>query len=311
VGEGIKAPNSDEYSIGLAREIGNKGAFRVDYVYRDYRDFYGDFRDMSTGKVSDPTGREFDLIIVRNTNTIDRSYKGLSAQASYRANRDLQVGGNYTLSWAEGNFEGEDSGSGPVRASANDFPEYRREEWNFPVGYTNGDQRHKVRAWFNYALPIPEGLGSLDVGLLQRYDSSTGYDNTMTVDPRPYVQNPGYINPTSSVTYYLSGRGELRRDNIFRTDLSVNWSLRLPGLARGQLFLRAIVTNLFNHQRIDGFNTTILRRDNDSRFAAFNPFTETPVQGVHWDFGPEYGQVTGPGSYQAPREFSFSVGMRF
>ena len=77
------------------------------------------------------------------------------------------------------------------------------------------------------------------------------------------------------------------------------------------MFFRGVVTNLFNHQRIDGFNTTILRRDTDTRYAAFNPFTETPVQGVHWDFGPEYGKVTGPGSYQTPREAYFSVGFRF
>ncbi len=311
VGDGINAPNSDEYTIGVAREIGNKGAVRLDYVYRDYRDFYGDFRDMTTGKVSDPTGRQFDLIIVNNTNTIDRSYKGLSGQASYRFTRDLQVGGNYTLSWARGNFEGEDSGSGPVRASANDFPEYREEEWNYPEGYTNGDQRHKVRAWVNYALPLPEGLGRFDLGLLQRFDSSTGYDNTITVNPTPYVTNPGYITPTTSVTYYLSERGELRRDDIFRTDLSFNWQHRLPGLAKGQVFFRGVVTNLFNHQRIDGFNTTILRRDTNSAYAAFNPFTETPVQGVHWDYGPQYGQVTGTSDYQTPRELNFSIGFRF
>jgi hypothetical protein len=146
---------------------------------------------------------------------------------------------------------------------------------------------------------------------MQRYDSSTGYDNSMTLDPRPYVTNPGYQTPTSSVTYYLSGRGELRRDNLWRTDLSLSWAKPIPGLGKTQVFFRGVVNNLFNHQRIDGFNTTILRRDNDSRFAAFNPFTETPVQGVNWDFGPEYGQVTGPGSYQAPREAYFSVGFRF
>jgi outer membrane receptor protein involved in Fe transport len=311
VADGIKAPNSDEYSIGIAREIGNKGAVRLDYVYRNYRDFYGDFRDTTTGKVTDPNGRSFDLVIVDNTNSVDRSYKGLSGQVSYRLTRDMQVGGNYTLSWARGNFEGEDSGSGPVRASANDFPEYRQESWNFPVGYTNGDQRHKLRGWFNYALPVPAGLGRIDVGLLQRFDSSTGYDNTITLDPRSYVTNPGYLSPTSSVTYYLSERGELRRDGIFRTDLSLNWTHKLPGLTKGQVFFRGVVTNLFNHQRVDGFNTTILRRDNNSAYAAFNPFTETPVQGVHWDFGPEYGKVTGPGSYQTPREAYFSVGFRF
>jgi hypothetical protein len=311
VGDNVKSPNSDEYSVGLARELGTKGAVRVDYVYRNYRDFYGDFRDMSTGKVTDPTGRIFDLVVVKNTNSVDRSYKGLSGQVSYRLTRDLQLGANYTLSWAKGNFEGEDTGSGPVRASANDFPEYREQRWNFPIGYTNGDQRHKVRAWFSYALPLPEALGRVDVGLMQRFDSSTGYDNTITLDPRSYVTNPGYTTPTSSVTYYLSERGELRRDDIFRTDFSLSWARSLPGARRAQVFLRGVVNNLFNHQRIDGFNTTILRRDTNSAYAAFNPFTETPVQGVHWDFGPEYGKVTGTSDYQTPREASFSVGFRF
>ena len=34
VGDGLKAPNSDEVTFGLARELGGKGAARVDYVYR-------------------------------------------------------------------------------------------------------------------------------------------------------------------------------------------------------------------------------------------------------------------------------------
>ena len=51
--------------------------------------------------------------------------------------------------------------------------------------------------------------------------------------------------------------------------------------------------------------------DGRSTLAAFNPFTETPVEGVNWKKGPSYGQPTSPNSYQAPRDFSFSVGFRF
>lgn len=45
--------------------------------------------------------------------------------------------------------------------------------------------------------------------------------------------------------------------------------------------------------------------------AAFNPFTEKPIEGVHWKNGPSYGQTTSPTSSQSPREFNVSVGFRF
>jgi hypothetical protein len=284
----------------------------VDYIYRNYRDFYGDYRDMSTGKVFEPvSGRTFDLLVVRNTNDVERNYKGISSQFSYRLRSDLSVGANYTLSWARGSVEGETATDGPVRASANDMPEYRQASWNFPVGYTNGDQRHKVRGWLSYRLPLPERAGRVDLGLMQRFDSGSNYDWSASIDTRPYVDNPGYITPVSSPTYYFSDRGEFNRDSLFRTDLSIGWESRLPRVPKARIFFRAVVNNLFNQQGIDGFNTTVQTASSNSKLLPFNPFTETPVQGVNWDFGPEYGNVTGPGSYQNPRDFSFSVGVRF
>ena len=58
----------------------------------------------------------------------------------------LQVGANYTLSKMWGNANGENVGSGPIRASMDTYPEYRQESWNYPMGYNPGDQRHKLRA---------------------------------------------------------------------------------------------------------------------------------------------------------------------
>lgn len=45
--------------------------------------------------------------------------------------------------------------------------------------------------------------------------------------------------------------------------------------------------------------------------AAFNPFTETPVEGVHWRKGPEFGKPDGVRAYQIPRTYSFGAGFRF
>ena len=50
----VKSSNSDEVMVGLARQLGNKGAVRVDYVYRKYHDFYGNFVNLGTGEVVDP-----------------------------------------------------------------------------------------------------------------------------------------------------------------------------------------------------------------------------------------------------------------
>jgi len=295
----------------VARRLGNKGAARIDYVYRDYRDFYGDFRNPSTGKVTDQTGRTYDLVVVRNTETVDRNYHGVSAQVSYRLRSDFQLGGNYTLSWDKGNFTGEDTGSGPLRANVDDFPEYRQASWNYPMGYNPSDQRHKVRAWLSYKVPVPKALGSLDLGVSQRYDAGEAYSANATIDPRPYVTNPGYITPPSSVTYYFGGRGDLTTPNIWRTDLSFTWEWPLPFYRKGRTFVRGVVNNLLNRQQLDGLDDTILTRNTNTAYQAFNPFSETPVEGVHWAKGPLWGQPRGVGDYQNPREFYFSVGVRF
>ena len=93
--------------------------------------------------------------------------------------------------------------------------------------------------------------------------------------------------------------------------MSLGWEWKLPRVPKAKVFFRGVVNNVFNTHGIDGFNTTVQTKSSNSAYLAFNPFTETPVQGTHWGFGPDYGKVTGPGSYQSTREFNFSVGIRF
>jgi outer membrane receptor protein involved in Fe transport len=312
VSSDIKSANTNEVMGGLARELGSKGAVRVDFVYRMYYDFYGNFINTSTGTVTDArTNTRFNLTVVDNTSSVERDYKGLSTQFEYRVLPALRVSGNYMLSWARGSVEGEDLTNGATRANADEYPEYRQASWNYPIGYTNGDQRHKVRVWGTYRLPVPENLGDATLGFMQRFDSGLGYDYNMTIDSRPFVTNPGYLTPPSTVAFFLSERGGLRFNSIWRTDLSLSWNRRLPGLARTQVFFRGVVNNVFNHLRVDSFNTSIISRTGDATLAAFNPFTERPVEGTHWRRGPSFGQPTSPTSYQSPREFNFSVGFRF
>ena len=302
----VKSANSNEYMAGLAHQLGSKGAVRLDYVYRHYYDFYGNYLDLGTGKVTDPrTGLQFDKTIASNTNDVVRDYNGMSVQFDYRLRRDFQLSGNWMLSWARGSVEGEDTTNGATRSDANSYPEYRQARWNYPAGYTNGDQRHKVRLWGTYDLPVPKEVGRMALGFMERFDSGSPWDYNVGIDTRPYVTNPGYLVPPSNVTYFVSGRGEYRFDSAWRTDLSLTWNHKI--LRTSEVFLRAVTNNVLNHHALTSFNTTLVT----TGLAAFNPFTTAPVEKVNYAKGPSFGQASSPNSYQNPREFNVSVGFRF
>ncbi len=46
-------------------------------------------------------------------------------------------------------------------------------------------------------------------------------------------------------------------------------------------------------------------------YAPFNPFTQTPVQGVHWNYGPNFGNALNRFAYTTPRMFRINFGVRF
>jgi carboxypeptidase family protein len=309
VRDDVVSPSTNELSVGIANVAGH-AEWRVDYLHRGAKDQYGDFLDMSTGTVADSSGRQFDLTLVSNSPQAKRTYDGVTADMRYRMTR-LLFGGNYTLSRSWGNVNGENVGSGPTRASINTFPEYRQESWNYPMGYNPGDQRHKVRAFLSYWVPIPEGAGRIDVGMLQRADSGVAVDVSGSIDPRPYVANPGYVTPTGSVGYYFGPRGDFRWDPLYATDFAVTWSKRLAAAAKTELFFRGVISNVFNNAATVSGDIGVNTRINNTAYAAFNPFTTRPVQGVNWDYSPTFGQAQSAQDYQAARLFSFSLGVRF
>ena len=56
-----------------------------------------------------PLGPDYDLTLIENTNGVERKYTGSDPPGTYRLGRRIDVGGNYTLSRAWGNFNGEDA----------------------------------------------------------------------------------------------------------------------------------------------------------------------------------------------------------
>jgi hypothetical protein len=219
--------------------------------------------------------------------------------------------GSYTLAWTDGNVDGEDAAVGPSMVMTGDYPEYRELEWTAPTGPLATDQRHKLRLWGTWELPVPRGAGRFYLGLVQRVETGLAWSAVGNINPRAYVVNPGYLTPPTSVPYYFSPRGEYRTGTVSATDVSLNWSHQFPGTTKGQAFVRAVLVNIFNRAAAIRVNKTVLTRNDSAAYAAFNPFASTPVQGVHYGFGSDFGQPISPFDYQAPREFSISFGVRY
>jgi hypothetical protein len=87
-----------------------------------------------------------------------------------------------------------------------------------------------------------------------------------------------------------------------------------PIQGKVELYLQPEVINIFNADgvvEVNGADITVAGSDPTGQLQDFNPFTETPVQGTHWDFGENFGEPIDEHSFQVPRTFRFSGGVRF
>lgn len=317
----LKSPYAREYTFGVNGTVGS-GSYRMDFVRRDFHDFYNTVLNISTGKASDPAGNEYDVGIVGNTDDLERNYTALQTQFQYRLfDNRLNLGGAWTWSHTIGNFDGEAANSGPVTAGFQTYPEYKDPKWNNPSGDLATDQRHRVRVFATYDLPfVPQRIGVVSFSVTHAYDTGAPYGAVGTVRSRTFVTNPGYSTPPSSVTYYFTARDAFRTDSINRTDVALNFSTKIARLV--EIFVQPQVLNLFNNRGVIAVNTTVntARNPGGGTYQTFNPFTDVPVQRPHldgtvttanWDFGPDFGKPTSVNSYQIPRQFLITMGLRF
>ena len=321
----LKSPNVTEWVLGFGSQLFGGSAYaRVDLTKRDWNDFYATFRSQDLGRVADDFGNEFDLGEIRNTDLLKRDYTAVTLQAAYRPAmyQRLNVGANYTWSELEGNVTAETSGSGPVTEARFSYPEYRNFAQNNPTGLLLSDQTHKLRAWVS--LDVPSPIGNFNLSLLQRFDSGTPYSALGTIDTRfdaetcatcPDPEATAYAADPTNVPYYFSERGAFRWDDVTATDLAINYELPISRIG---IFVQGEVVNLFNEQAQIAGDTTVLTHRQSDDLVRFNPFTETPIEGVHYEladtFGAPLNATTGSnlnGSYQLPRTYRVSLGLRF
>lgn len=328
--ESITSPFVDEFTIGYGTQIGNSAFAKVDLIARDWDKFYSARIDLSTGQATPPGSTPGDVSFTENDDgSIKREYRGVQLQGQWRPGR-FSAGGTYTYSTLKGNDTGEGAGTATIRnlPLATYYPEYLGYEQRLPEGYLSQDVRHRARAWVGYDLPT--SFGSFNVSLLQAYDSGSPYGALGQIDASgrttPFTDvpvNPGYTLSQLGTLhdYYFTDRDAFRTEDVWRTDLALSYAT--PPIFGVELFLRGTITNLFDQASVITPNQDVITRRTGgatSGLVAFNPLTETPVEGVHWRKGANFGKPTGPGSYQntscptggvCPLTYGFSAGIRF
>jgi outer membrane receptor protein involved in Fe transport len=329
----LQSPTTREITFGYGAQIGQTGYAKIDLISRDWSDFYAQSVTTNTTRTTTPLGIPVDLRLYKNSDNIERTYRGVQLQGRWNPGR-IQTGFNYTWAKLRGNDEGETAASGPVTNIDTSvyYPEFLNYDRYLPTGYLAGDQRHRARAWVGYDIPLPDVVGRVNVSLLQNFDSGLAYSAVGTITATGYAGAPvrqtyGY-NSVPSGQYYFSDRGEYRTDDTMATNFALRYS---RGLFRGiEFFAQADLLNIFNHDDAFAVNQTVrtsqsgLTAGGTNAFRTFNPFTDTPVEcpqgaalatcqamGANWQKGPQFGTPTTTGSYQTPRTHRFSVGFRF
>ena len=317
--EPLVSPSVDEFTVGYGTQLTPNSYLRGDIVSRDWRDFYGTRLTTATGTSLDQFGNRGDIGETVNTDLISREYRAFMLSGQWNPRR-YSIGGNYTLSSLKGNDNSESvtSGTSPTTPGAIYYPEYLDYAQRDPEGYLPEDARHRLRAWAGRDFTLGPA-GTLNVSLLHTYMTGRAYSAVAFIDATGRAAgtaynglpaNPGYRLSQIGTThlYYFSDRGEFRTDDFNSTDLGATYTLPL---GRVSLFLQGQLLNAFDNDAVINPNTTVSTARTASGLQPFNPKTETPVEGVHWRKGPNFGAGTDVNSYQLARTYRFSAGLRF
>ncbi|MBS1819880.1 MAG: TonB-dependent receptor [Acidobacteria bacterium] len=157
--------------------------------------------------------------------------------------------------------------------------------------------------------------------------ASTAYFYTVDCSTVPAAVTAAGFGCTSG-----RSRDAFRTVGQKRTDLGINYTFRMPATKSLEFFAHADVINLFDQSQLCGCGGTVFGNSNahgggvsqtridqtvrtavshPALYAPFNPFTTTPVQGVNWNYGPNFGTALNRFAYTTPRTFRVNVGVRF
>jgi hypothetical protein len=314
---GLSSPVSREITLAAGAQIGPHAYAKVIYTRRKLTSIVESFTTIDEGTVEVTTpsmclGCEgpflLDRTVYRNTDEPKRQYQALQLQTSWRITSRWTLAGHYTYQIEnDGTFEGENTNQPAITSDFGDYPEIVVPERSFPDGRLNDFQRHKVRLWTNYDQRLGR-FGSLNLGMLWRYDSALTYSLTaenQPVSPIQAARDPGYAQPPQLQTIYFGPRGVGSFEGAHLFDVALTYEV--PVYRSLRPYVKLDVRNVFNDHTLgagtSGFNTTISPNDD-------GPLDENGIP-TTYTASPNFGKAISNSSYPIPREYRVAVGFRF
>ncbi len=317
----IAAPFAEDFQFSIRHALaGNAGSLSFSYINRDFRnildDFVGgactDFGLASAAGCSDtttviaPDGAEatVDTTVWANTARAVRDYQAFSLQFDLRPGPNWGLGGNYTFSENEGNFEGEQQNQPASGTEIGDFERSRPETSAVPSGTLDEDVTHVANLWGTYRFNF-ERRGNLALSGLFQWASGSVYS---LAAPVSYNDDPLYLTDTNNYTHFFDGRGQNRFDDFWTLDLSVRYEL--PVYDRLRLWVKLTAQNALNNDSLTSFNTQGSGQLVNG-ILQFQPAGNCGLGDSPSADCTGFGQIRNEDDYQLPRELFLTVGLRF
>jgi hypothetical protein len=312
----MSSPLVKEFTTSYGMNIRDgKGYAEASYIWRNTSNFIEDFISLANG-VTNVVRNGFDVgtftnRVFENTDLAFRHYQALQFQSRYTMSTRWTVNGNYTLQLkGDGNVEGEATNQPGVPSQLGDYPEAFNAARQFPDGRIANFQRHKLRMWSIYNIPVGR-FGDVSVSGLWRLDSGTTFSYRATNQPLSDVQSAliaAYPDSPSSQTLYFGDRGigDFAGYGVLDFDLGYN----IPVFRSVRPWVKLDIYNLLNNQKLITWNTTV------------NPDPNSPVDslGLATGYlpGSSFGKATQNVNFPVPfggqtggRTVRVAVGLRF
>lgn len=312
----LRSPVVREFTISAGGQLARQLYAAITYVNRNTRNFIEGFITFDEGKTHVVNNGVdlgfFDNNVFKNTNAEKRQYQALAFQTRAVVAPHWNVDLNYTYQIKyEGNFEGENTNQPAITSIFGDYPEIYVASRNFPDGRLNGYQKHRVRFITDYLLPTR--FGDFGFGLVYKFDSGTPYSirrNNFPVSGIQLSHDPGYATPPQTQPLYFGARGSQLFPSQSQFDLALNYDI--PIMKVLSPWVKVTLLNVFNTHYLTGFNTAIVPCTKTTQ-AGCNGAAPLDANGLPTTYvnGPLFGKATGASSYQTPRTFQLSAGIRF
>jgi hypothetical protein len=330
----VNMPYADEWGLSARYALPNRsGSLVISYVDREYEDLMTDFiggvcefgsiftfqhetescPGANTTDIIGPTGAaigQADTLVWANDPRAERDYQGLAAQIDWRPTRATNVGGSVTFSSQSANYQGE---AATQPADGGSLGTYVRSK---TVGGTTFEDSapvlnvdaQRVRLWGGYTFDF-ERAGNLNLTGLLTGDWTAGSGTSALASAYSLVNVPEYVGDSGFYAIFFDDSHPPVSHGYAKFDLAARYDISIVG--KFGIWFKATVLNVTNEDELLSAGRTGVQNG-----AVGGAPTFIPSGNCGFDSEPSrsctgWNSITSENNYARPREYLFTIGLRY